>query len=34
VRAFPVGAAGDTAWFGYSNGESKWSSIARPSWVR
>lgn len=34
VRAFPVGAAGDTAWFGYSHGESKWSSITRPSWVR
>ena len=34
VRAFPVGAAGDTAWFGYSHGESKWASIARPSWVR
>ena len=34
VRAFPIGAAGDTAWFGYSHGESKWNSIARPSWVR
>lgn len=34
VRAFPVGTAGDTAWFGYSHGESKWSRINRPSWVR
>lgn len=34
VRGFPVGAAGDTAWFGYSHGESKWTSITRPSWVR
>jgi hypothetical protein len=34
VRAFPLGAAGDTAWFGYSHGESKWTSITRPSWVR
>ncbi len=33
VRAFPR-AAGDTAWFGYSHGESKWSAIARPAWVR
>lgn len=34
VRAFPVGAAGDTAWYGYSHGESKWTRIERPSWVR
>lgn len=34
VRAFPVGTAGDTAWFGYSHGESKWSKVERPSWVR
>jgi len=34
VRAFPRGAAGDTAWFGYSHGESKWTTITRPSWVR
>jgi len=33
VRAFPR-AAGDTAWFGYSHGESKWSTITRPAWVR
>jgi hypothetical protein len=33
VRAFPR-AAGDTAWFGYSHGESKWAAIERPSWVR
>lgn len=33
VRAFPR-AAGDTAWFGYSHGESKWTAIARPTWVR
>lgn len=33
VRAFPR-AAGDTAWFGYSHGESKWTAIARPAWVR
>lgn len=33
VRAFPR-VAGDTAWFGYSHGESKWVAIARPSWVR
>jgi hypothetical protein len=33
VRAFPR-AAGDTAWFGYSHGESKWNAIERPSWVR
>jgi hypothetical protein len=33
VRAFPR-AAGDTAWFGYSHGESKWTPIARPAWVR
>lgn len=34
VRAFPIGAAGDTAWFGYSHGEAKWSKVDRPSWVR
>jgi hypothetical protein len=34
VRAFPRGVAGDTAWFGYSHGESRWVSIERPSWVR
>ena len=34
VRAFPRAAAGDTAWYGYSHGERKWSAIARPSWVR
>jgi hypothetical protein len=34
VRAFPRGVAGDTAWFGYSQGESRWVSIERPSWVR
>ncbi len=34
VRAFPVGAAGDTAWFGYSHGESRWLKVDRPSWVR
>jgi hypothetical protein len=33
VRAFPR-AAGDTAWFGYSHGESKWNPIERPAWVR
>lgn len=33
VRAFPR-AAGDTAWFGYSHGERRWTTIARPSWVR
>lgn len=34
VRAFPRGVAGDTAWFGYSQGESRWVNIERPSWVR
>jgi hypothetical protein len=34
VRAFPVGTAGDTAWFGYSHGERRWTSIERPSWLR
>lgn len=34
VRAFPVGAAGDTAWFGYSQGEARWTKIDRPSWIR
>ncbi len=33
VRAFPR-AGGDTAWFGYSHGESRWTSIDRPAWVR
>lgn len=33
VRAFPR-AAGDTAWFGYSHGESSWKAIDRPSWLR
>lgn len=34
VQAYPVGAAGDTAWFGYSHGERRWNRIARPDWVR
>ncbi len=34
VRAFPRGVAGDTAWFAYSHGESRWVSVERPSWVR
>lgn len=34
VRAFPLGTAGDTAWYGYSHGEAKWTRIERPSWVR
>lgn len=34
VRAFPTGSAGDTAWFGYSHGERRWTAIARPAWVR
>ncbi|MBX3133564.1 MAG: hypothetical protein KF689_09300 [Gemmatimonadaceae bacterium] len=34
VRAYPVGTAGDTAWFGYSHGEARWDRITRPSWVR
>lgn len=33
IRAFPR-AAGDTAWFGYSNGEGRWVTIERPSWIR
>lgn len=33
VRAFPRAGA-DTAWFGYSHGESKWTAIARPAWIR
>jgi hypothetical protein len=33
VRAFPR-AAGDTAWFGYSHGESRWVAVERPSWLR
>lgn len=33
VRAFPR-AAGDTAWFGYSHGESRWNAITRPAWLR
>jgi hypothetical protein len=34
VRAYPRGTAGDSAWFAYSHGESKWTAIERPSWVR
>jgi hypothetical protein len=34
VRAFPSSATGDTAWFGYSHGESRWTAIERPSWLR
>lgn len=34
VRAFPIGTAGDSAWFAYSHGESRWERIDRPSWVR
>jgi hypothetical protein len=34
VRAYPRGSAGDTAWFAYSHGESRWAPIERPSWVR
>lgn len=34
VRAFPRGTSGDSAWYGYSHGESKWKAIERPSWVR
>lgn len=34
VRAYPVGSAGDTAWFGYSHGERRWNRIDRPDWVR
>ena len=33
VRAFPRAGA-DTAWFGYSHGESRWTAIARPAWIR
>jgi hypothetical protein len=33
VRAFPK-AGGDSAWYGYSHGESKWVAIERPSWLR
>lgn len=33
VRAFPR-VGGDTAWFGYSHGESRWTVIDRPAWVR
>lgn len=33
VRAFPR-AGGDSAWYGYSHGESKWVAIDRPSWLR
>ncbi len=33
VRAFPRAGA-DTAWFGYSHGEGRWTAIARPAWVR
>lgn len=34
VRAFPVGTAGDTAWFAYAHGTSSWTKVERPSWVR
>ncbi len=34
VRAYPRGTAGDTTWFAYSHGESRWTPIERPSWVR
>lgn len=34
VRAFPVGTAGDTAWFGYAHGTQRWERIERPDWVR
>lgn len=34
VRAYPCGTAGDSAWFAYSHGESRWTAIERPSWVR
>lgn len=33
VRAFPL-SSGDSAWFAYSHGESRWTRIERPSWVR
>lgn len=33
VRAFPRGGS-DSAWYGYSHGESKWLVIERPSWLR
>lgn len=33
VRAFPRAGA-DTAWYGYSHGEGKWTAIPRPSWLR
>lgn len=33
VRAFPL-PSGDSAWYGYSHGESKWVRIDRPSWLR
>lgn len=34
VRAFPLGSSGDSAWFAYSHGQSRWDRIERPSWVR
>jgi hypothetical protein len=34
VRAYPLGAPTDTAWWGYSHGEQRWSRIERPAWVR
>ena len=35
VRAFPRdGNAADTAWYGYSHGESRWVPVERPSWLR
>lgn len=33
VRAFPRAGA-DTAWFGYSHGEGRWTTIPRPAWLR
>jgi hypothetical protein len=33
VHAFPRSGA-DTAWFGYSHGQSRWVSITRPVWLR
>ena len=34
VRAFPRASTGDTLWFGYSHGETRWQAIERPSWLR
>lgn len=33
VRAFPR-ADGDTAWFGYSFQDSRWTYVPRPDWLR